>query len=431
VPTARSERVRRDPAFAALKETAIALTGLRYWDDKDEALADLLAPLAESRHGGVAGLVERLAAEGGRGPMSEAVVDAVTVGETFFFRYREQFDALEQVVVPEVMARNHTRRRLSLWSAGCSNGAETYSLSIMLARRFGALLADWDVDIVGSDISAGALAIAVAGKYGAWTVRDLPTELRQECFSTEGGVWHVKPPYRRGVRFLRHNLITQPPPGDAFDVVLCRNVLMYFDPPTRMRVLRSLHSSLAEGGWLVVGHAETGPLLAQVFTPMPLPGCTLYRKLGNAGITVPERGAHVPAMPALPSAAPNWSAEIRALLDRGAFMMAARHCRTWADMHPLDPAPHYFLGLALEPLAEDQAVAAYRRALFLSSGLVMAHFHLFRLLLRRGEQRAARRHHAALIAELEAVPPDQPLPLGGGLTARELAAVVRRLERSR
>lgn len=276
--TARGECVLRDPAFAPLKQAVIALTGLGYWCDKDDLLAERLAVVVGHGGSGLDSLLRRLTAEHGHGPASEAVIGAVTVGETFFFRYAAQFEALERHVLPEVMARNHAARTLSLWSAGCSNGAEPYSLSILLRRRFAALLAGWRVDILGSDINVTALAEARAGEYGAWTIRDLPDELRYECFLRHGDRWRVKPRFRQDVRFLRHNLVTQAPPSGGFDVVLCRNVLMYFDAATRDRVLWALRLSLVPGGWLLVGHAEVSPEVAGRFTPVVLPGCTVYRR---------------------------------------------------------------------------------------------------------------------------------------------------------
>lgn len=275
--TLRGDRLLRDPAFPALKDTVIALTGLGYWSDKEDMLADLLAAVVERRREPPAVLLQRLRVELGRGPASEAVVDAVTVGETFFFRYQAQFDALARVVVPEVMERNQMTRRLSIWSAGCSNGAEPYSVSMLLRRHFGVLLTGWKLDILGTDISVGALAEAQAAEYGAWSIRDLPPDLRAECFAPHGERWRVRARYRQDVRFARHNLVSQVPPGE-FDVVLCRNVLMYFDPATRVRVAQMLYSALPPGGWLVVGHAEVGPPLATFFQALVLPECTLYRR---------------------------------------------------------------------------------------------------------------------------------------------------------
>lgn len=276
--THRGERLRHDPVFPALKDAVIALTGLGYWSDKDEALADLLATVVERRREPAALILERLRVELGRGPASEAVVDAVTVGETFFFRYQAQFDALARVVFPDVIGRNQASRRLSVWCAGCSNGAEPYSVSMLLRGQFGPRLVGWTVDILGTDISMAALSEAHVGEYGAWTIRDLPAALREDGFVRHGDRWRVRQAFRQGVHFARHNLVSQPPPGQSFDVVLCRNVLMYFDPPVRVRVLRLLHSAMAPGGWLLVGHAEVGPPVGDFFAPEVLPDCTLYRR---------------------------------------------------------------------------------------------------------------------------------------------------------
>lgn len=278
MPTLRGDTLRRDPVYPALKDAVIGLTGLGYWEDKDEMLADLLAGVLERRREPAARLLDRLRGEYGYGPASEAVVTAVTVGETFFFRYEAQFDALARVIVPDLLERNRLTRRLAVWSAGCSNGAEPYSLSMLLRRRFGATLAGWTVDILGTDINVAALAEARSGEYGAWTIRDLPAAVRAECFEPHGDRWRVRPHYRTGVRFARHNLVSQPPPASDLDLILCRNVLMYFAPATRVRVVQSLRAALAPRGWLVVSHAEVGPPVADYFDALVLPECTLYRR---------------------------------------------------------------------------------------------------------------------------------------------------------
>lgn len=282
MPTARGETLLHDPAFPALRDEVLALTGLGYWADKEDMLADLLAAVLDRRREHPGTLLKRLQVELGRGPASEAVIDAVTVGETFFFRYQAQFDALARLVVPEVMARNGVLRRLSFWSAGCSNGAEPYSVAMLLRRHFATALAGWQVDILATDISTAALEEARAAEYGAWTIRDLPADLRAECFVPHGGRWRLRPRYRHDVHFLRHNLATQPPPQVGFDVVLCRNVLMYFAPRVRERVLQHLSAALAPGGWLLVGHAEMGPPVSDMFDGVVLPECTLYRRRETA-----------------------------------------------------------------------------------------------------------------------------------------------------
>lgn len=427
----RGARLLRDPVFARIKAIAIERTGMSYWADKDEALADTVVRLLDRRGLSAAQWLATLLDEGATGVESSRLVDAVTVGETFFFRYPEQFEAIERQVLPDVIARNRERRSLSLWSAGCSNGAEPYSLSMLVERAYGLKLADWQVEILGTDINRAALAEAQAGIYGEWSVRDLPDHLRRDCFAPLGSKWRVRSRYRRNVHFLCHNLVAEPPPvarAGRFDLIMCRNVLMYFDMETRERVLAGLHYALAEGGWLVVSHAEAGPQLAQRFASVVLPSCTLYRKPPVQAVRAPV--APRPAKPAvpgplLPEADPQ--ALVRALLDQGEFTRAVALCRAWIDRVPLDPSPHYHLGLALESSFEDQAIAAYRRALSLAPNLVLAHFNLLRLFLRRGERAAARRHFVAVMAHLSELPEDHRLPWATNLTAGELASIARRL----
>lgn len=272
--------MRRDPVFAGLKQCVIARTGLTYWNDKDDVLADVLARLLEQRSLRADQLAARLTAESGVGPETEAVTGAVTVGETFFFRYPEQFAALESVVLPDLLRRKRETRTLNLWSAGCSNGAEPYSLSILLGRQFGVALSGWRTDILATDINSLALAEAEKAEYSDWTVRGLQDDIREQCFAKVGDRWRLLPTYRKGVHFAAHNLVAGPPPSPpgGFDMVMCRNVLMYFSVPIRDRVLAEIAGVLDDGGWLLVGHAEAGPQVAALFETITLPACTLYRK---------------------------------------------------------------------------------------------------------------------------------------------------------
>ncbi len=432
MPTLKGARVLRDPLFVRLKDLAIRRTAMAYWDDKADALADTVARLLDARHLPLDQLVARLEAEGGQGPETEALIDAITVGETFFFRYREQFDALERQVLPQIIARNRARRQLAIWSAGCSNGAEPYSLAILLERRFGVLLAGWQVEVLGTDISRGALAEAVAGCYGDWTVRGLSPEFRSECFEELHGKWRVRPTYRRHVRFLRHNLAADPPPLPAagrFDLIMCRNVLMYFDAATRDKVLGGFRQVLAEMGWLIVGHAEAGAQTGSHFLTETLPNCTLYRMPPVTSRRPAEASARRPSAPPQRNLRIESDPEIfvRTLLDQGDYVRAVTLCRAWGEAASMDPAPYYYLGLAQEHLSEDLAIPAFKRALFLAPNLAVAHFALLRLYRRRGDRAEARRHYVAVMADLSELSDDQPLPLGANLTAGELAAIARRI----
>jgi chemotaxis protein methyltransferase CheR len=266
------------PRFKAL---AIARTGLGYYADKDELLADRLADrLACHASLDLTGYLALLEGEPLDGIEAEALVAAITIGETSFFRDAEQLEALIRYAVPDRAAQHRADRHLEVWSAGCANGAEVYSVAMML--RSHPLVGNWQLRVLGTDIDRTALAEAVIGEYGAWSLRGMRVEAN---FTAAGPRWRVTDVFRRGVEFRHHNLVTDPPPvaggGSGFDIVLCRNVLMYFAPPQRRVALAGIRRSMAEGGWLAVGCAEVCPEMDDMFTPVRLPHATLYRKTGK------------------------------------------------------------------------------------------------------------------------------------------------------
>jgi chemotaxis protein methyltransferase CheR len=160
-----------DPAYRALKDAVIARTGHFYYVDKD----DLLFERIEKRRRAVAAptvaaYIERLSGPGGEAEWN-ALEAEITIGETFFFRFSDQFDALRRRILPEIIARNAETKRIRIWSAGCSTGAEAYSIAIVLRELLGDALQDWNVGVVGTDINDGFLAQARRGVYGRWALR--------------------------------------------------------------------------------------------------------------------------------------------------------------------------------------------------------------------------------------------------------------------
>ncbi len=281
-----------DPAWAQLKDLAIERTGLNYYDDKDEALADhILDRLACHPGVDVGAYLAMLRAQPVDSPEFVALMAAITVGETFFFRDTEQFQALVRQAVPDRIQSRADDRRLAVWSAGCANGAEAYSLAMMLLNH--PMLHGWDISVLGTDIDRADLAEAEAGEYGQWTMRGMPpSQLDQGFTATTDSRWRVADQYRPVVQFRSHNLVVDPPPqapgGRGFDIVLCRNVLMYFAPPQRRVALEGIRLAMAEGGWLAVGSAEVGPDVEELFTSVLLPETTLYRKTGEHLAQMPQ-----------------------------------------------------------------------------------------------------------------------------------------------
>jgi chemotaxis protein methyltransferase CheR len=217
----------------------------------------------------------------------EQLISQVTVGETYFFRDRNQFEALRQHILPEIIARKRAlSRQLRLWSAGCATGEEPYSLA-MLVRD---LLPDWEswsTTILATDISRETLGRARAGRYGDWSFREEGWErTRERYFTRHGKEWELSAAVRGMVTFAYLNLVEDAYPSlanntVAFDLILCRNVTIYFTPELVRRVVGQLYEALVDGGWLIVGHSEPSPTTYAQFEVRTFPGAILYQKTGR------------------------------------------------------------------------------------------------------------------------------------------------------
>ena len=206
-----------------------------------------------------------------------ALVEQAVVQETYFYRHPEQLAALAGALAAR---RLPPGRALSAWSAGCATGEEAWTVAMVL-RDLGR---PPGLDrVLGTDVSARALARAQEGRYGAWSLRELPAGLRDRHLDEVAGGVAVKAPLRDLVRFERHNLLGPPPPSAPFDLVVCRNVLLYFKPALARALLERLHGALAPGGLLLVGPVEE-PLAAGLpFERVGEPGGGLLRRHAAAG----------------------------------------------------------------------------------------------------------------------------------------------------
>jgi chemotaxis protein methyltransferase CheR len=189
----------------------------------------------------------------------ETLINAFTVNETYFYREERHFACLSDNLLPAIAANKGPGDRIRIWALPCSTGEEAYSIAIWLLEHW-ALVDAYHVEIVGSDIDTRALAEAVEGIYGARALGRLPPDLIERYFKPErGGVRHIIEDLRESVIFAPANLIdaaTLAPHG-AFDVILCRNVLIYFDDSARATAIRNLHDRLLPGGFLILGHTES------------------------------------------------------------------------------------------------------------------------------------------------------------------------------
>ena len=189
--------------------------------------------------------------------LSNLVVEALLNNETYFFRDRAPFDLLARHALPKLAARRDPGRRIRIWSAGCSTGQEVYSIAMLFAENPDKWRG-WTIDVLGSDVSAGVVDRARSGTYTQFEVqRGLGINQMIRWFEECDDGWRAVEPLRKVVRFQVHNLMESPPhPGD-FDIVLCRNVLLYLTPEKRRIAFDRLASALAPDGWLMLGAGET------------------------------------------------------------------------------------------------------------------------------------------------------------------------------
>jgi len=228
-------------------------------EDKEYLVESRLGPVVRSQGlADVDALCARLAA-GRSHDLVDQIVDAMTTNETSFFRDRVPFDVLQKNVLPAVIQDNADRRRLDIWSAACSTGQEPYSVAMLIADHFPEL-AEWDVRIFASDLSRTVLERAERGEFRQVEVnRGLPAPQLMRHFSRRGITWRINERLRSRVTFDRVNLMDRWPQLPTFDIVLLRNVLIYFDVADKEQVVRRIADQLRPGGFLFLGGSESPP----------------------------------------------------------------------------------------------------------------------------------------------------------------------------
>lgn len=225
---------------------------------KEYMVKSRLEPIAKQRGFDSLGLmIDDLARSNRFDDTHKQVIEALTTNETFFFRDLHPFEALESHLIPEAIARRSSERRLDIWSGASSTGQEAYSIAMMLMEKFPELRS-WQVRILGTDLSAKAVEKAKSGIYSQMEVnRGLPLPLLVKYFSNEEGEWVVAPELCRWTEFRTMNLIEPWRALPLFDIVLMRNVLIYFDIETRRKILGNVRKTLHRDGALFLGAAET------------------------------------------------------------------------------------------------------------------------------------------------------------------------------
>lgn len=229
-----------------------------------------------------------------RNALQKQVVEALLNNETYFFRDKPTFDQLPEVILPDLARKRADVRRLSIWCAGCSTGQEVHSIAMLFAdnpeRWHG-----WTIDLLGTDISERAIAVARSGLYSQFEIqRGLGVIEMLRHFDETSGGWQMKDKARKIVRFQHHNVLSEPPARARFDLILCRNVLLYFEQPNREKAFARLASAMTKSGYLMLGAGET--VVGQTSAFVPCPGrVSLYQLAADEArgrALTPRRKAH-------------------------------------------------------------------------------------------------------------------------------------------
>jgi chemotaxis protein methyltransferase CheR len=379
----------------------------------------------------------------------DTLIEAITVGETYFFRNPEHFELVRQRILPALAELRPKGHGLRVWSAGCASGEEAYSLAIVLDQQ--GLLET--ATVFGSDLCESSLGRARAGRYREWSLRGVDRAGLCHYLRSRGDETTVSDALRRKVRFFRLNLADDSYPSVAngiweMDLIFCRNVLIYLSPAVIAKVERACFDALAPGGWLVAGPSD--PLLG---THAPFRAITtehglLYNK------PVPSlMGSERPATSASrPRSAPRTSrrnkptrkpirsaaatttdpgiaagAEVRAVWRASGADAARTACEKALARHALTAELHFLHALALMDLGADaEAIRAARQCLYLDRSLVMAQFTLAALLHRCLDHKGARRAYRAVLEAASVLPPEQLMPMSDGVTANHLVLAAQR-----
>ncbi|MGC2776817.1 MAG: protein-glutamate O-methyltransferase CheR [Bradyrhizobium sp.] len=271
------------PDYEFLRKLLRDKSGLDLSADKQYLIESRLLPLA--RKAGLASisdLVQKL--KDGAANLINQVVEAMTTNETFFFRDKVPFDHFRDVIMPELLKTRANRKSIRIWCAACSTGQEPYSL-VMCLREMAAALSGWRVEIIATDLSQEVLEKSKAGLYSQFEVqRGLPIQLLVKYFKQVGELWQINSDIRGMVQHRQLNLLHDFSQLGTFDVVFCRNVLIYFDQETKVNIFGRLAKLMAPDGFLVLGAAETVVGLTDVFKPLS-DRRGLYRPSGAASTT--------------------------------------------------------------------------------------------------------------------------------------------------
>ena len=457
-------RVLTDAEYAALAGYLAHTAGLVFDQSRRPALAGIVSDrIAATGAADLGAYLARISAPAGE-EERQHLLDAVTIPETHFFRNPPQMLALQRRLLPELMRRAIARgRALTVWSAGCSSGEEPYSLAMLVAEVAATLPQAPQVRIVATDLSTVAVEATRRARYSGRSLALVDDDRRARWFTEgEDGSRTVVPEIRDMVDVRLHNLVTDAPPFEhgEVDLVVCRNVTIYFARETMRDLVGRFHGVLGAGGYLVMGHAETLWQVTDAFTLVTLGDAFAYRKdlpavpepvaeparlpvhihprravrrtpeqrVRNAWPEAPA--AHVRPLDSVPD--PDTATHLlrlaREAFDQAHYAEAARLAAAAAAASPFEVEAYVVEGSARATVGDDAgALVALRKAVYLAPKAGHARFQLAGALARCGEHAGAAREYRAAAATLPHTPASDLVPLLDGCDVAQLVTLSRRL----
>lgn len=459
-------------------------TGLDYPLDKGAQLARGLAQVMQVSHSATLDqLYGALQSASSTSGLWDELVSALTVGETYFFRNTSHFDALAKSILPEILAaRVNSSRRLRIWSAGCATGEEPYSIA-MLLRELVPQPESWNLSILATDLNRESLAQAQRGVYGAWSFRGVDKALQDKYFHARTEKQYVlDETIKRMVTFDYLNLVGDAYPSllnntNAMDVILCRNVTIYFSEDVTRQVVKRFHQCLIDGGWFIPGPSEPNLLFYDAFEARSFPGAVMYRKSDakQAAVPVPvpcpavkvpvrtapapiqiapqktvvikpaapedpylaaialnEQGRGQDALAMLyrkldqdPKYSPAYALIGRIYANQGKLEDAQHWCERAIQIDRLRAEPYYILSLIYQEHGmTDSAIDALKHAIYLDRDFVIGHYNLAMLYMQQSKRELAAKSLQNVQRLIQPQAREQLIPEGDGLNVGRLSELV-------
>lgn len=401
------------------------------------------------------------------------LLSLITVNETSFFRQKEQFIVLEEKVLPELIREKEKRDAhlkgnfsLDIWSAGCASGEEPYTIALILKEKFSELQ-NWDINILGTDIDQETLEQAKKGIYGRNSLRSTEPEYRKKYFTKIENRYLLKEEIKKMVSFAYHNFAGESYPspqlaGGAhhsgtyrkWDIIFCRNVLIYFKPEKIENILDHFYRHIQDNGYLFLGYAESIGRFSQ-FTLIQRDNTFYYQKKVSKEVLTSEVtvSKDVPLTQQIPSPVVSLKVsgeksegktrvsvvklpkegdylevkteklyqEILQLLDREEYDFALKKIDELMKMDKLSPEVYYLRGVVEGKLNHsEEAIAEFKRTIYLDKGFLMAHFNLGEIYAQVGKKKNALREYKNVFRILEDREIEDPIPFSGGFSKKVL-----------